>query len=134
LLSAGKGFAWRADVAPTKTLENPARPPRAQAERRRRVRLALRWRVDLLVLSETGAIETTTRDLSSKGFYCWSTVPFVPGERMSCILKVPAHHPEAGGQTLSLECQVRVARVDSANGDGLYGLGCEITDYRLLKS
>ena len=108
------------------------RPAVGQPERRRRVRTRLHWQVDLLVLSETGVIETATRDLNSNGFYCCSPVPFVPGERMLCILKVPAYNPEQVDSILPLECQVRIVRVDPVNGDGFYGLGCEINDYRFL--
>jgi hypothetical protein len=53
---------------------------------------------------------------------------------MVCILKVPTHHPERRECLASLECQVRIVRVDSPNRDGLYGLGCEIIDYRFLQS
>jgi len=117
---------------------SPAAEPRAvvhgyigSAERRKRTRMRLRWRVDLLVLNATGAIETVTRDLSSCGFYCWSPISFVVGDRMTCILTAPAHCREKPDCILSIECQVRIVRTEPPNKDGFYGLGCEINDYRL---
>ena len=101
-------------------------------ERRKRVRTRLRWQVALLAMSDAEMIESSTRDLSSKGFYCNSPVPFVPGARMVCILKVPAYHPEKVDAILSLECKVRIVRVEPSGDEGFYGLGCEIEDYRLL--
>ena len=103
-----------------------------RAERRKRARTNLQ--LDLLVLRETGAIESATRDLSSKGFYCSSPVPFLPGERMVCLLKVPTYHPERSGHMLSLECQVRIVRVDPPDEQGFYGLGCQIDEYRFLQT
>jgi len=85
-------------------------------------------------MSEAETIKSSTRDLSSNGFYCNSPVPLVPGARMVCILKVPAYHPERADAMLSLECRVRVVRVEPSEDEGLYGLGCEIEDYRLLHS
>ena len=101
-------------------------------ERRKRVRTRLRWQVALLALSEAEAIESWTRDLSSNGFYCNSPVPFVPGARMVCILKAPAYHPERAEAIFSLECRVRIVRVERSDDEGSYGLGCEIEDYRFL--
>jgi hypothetical protein len=100
------------------------------AERRKRVRLRLHWRIELLSFGQP--IQTTTRDLSSSGFYCWSPVPLAPGSRVVGIIHAPAHSREKPDGMLSIECQVRVARVEAQNPDGFYGLGCEITDYRLI--
>jgi hypothetical protein len=87
----------------------------------------------LLVSGQTAAIQTTTRDVSSCGFYYWTRVQLMPGERIVGILKVPAYSREWPDSLLSLECQVRVARVDPRNQEGFYGLGCEISNYRLLR-
>jgi len=83
-------------------------------------------------MTDVEAISSTTRDLSSKGFYCSSPVPFAPGERMACILKVPAYHPEKADTMLSLECRVRIVRIDEPGDGANYGLGCEIEDFRFL--
>jgi len=99
-------------------------------ERRHRVRTHVHWQVELPAMGLAGIIHSTTRDLSSRGFCCDSPVPFTPGEHIFCKLKVPAYHPERSDWTLSLECQVRIARVAPADHDGTYILGCEIEDYR----
>ncbi len=99
-------------------------------ERRKRQRTHLHWPVRLFRNSGEGVVETTTRNLSSDGFYCTTTVEFTLGEPMHCILRLPAHDP--GGQMLSLQCRVHVVRVDPANGDGLYGLACRIEDYHFV--
>ena len=112
--------------------EVAARSSAAQSERRKHSRIELHWRVTLLVLPETGAIEAETRNLSSGGFYCCSPISFVPGEQMVCILNVPTHDPERRECMAQVECQVRIVRVDPPNDEELYGLGCEISDYRLL--
>jgi hypothetical protein len=102
-----------------------------RSERRRRIRIRLRWTLNLLAPGGTEAIQTVTRDLSSCGFYCWSSLPFVPGEQLIAILTAPAHNRERPDCVLPIECNVRIVRVEPPNRDGLYGLGCEITDYRI---
>lgn len=51
---------------------------------------------------------------------------------MTCSLKLPAHHPHGVEQAVSLECRVRVIRVEAPDVDGLYGIGCLIEDYHFL--
>lgn len=101
-------------------------------ERRKRVRARLHWQVHLQAVDRMQAIESTTRDISSNGFYCSSPVPFVQGERTVCVVKVPAYSPGWEGLMLSLECKVRITRVEPGEDNGSYGLGCEIEDYRFL--
>src|SRR5262245_30650707 len=103
-------------------------------ERRKRVRTRLHWQVALWALSQADPIESLTRDLSSDGFYCSSRVPFVPGERVACIIKVPVYDSERADAVVSLKCRIRIVRVELSDDEGLYGLGCEIEDYRLLPS
>ncbi len=112
------------EATPQHTAERP--------ERRKRIRTRLHWQLDLLVLDHPGVIESATRDLSSRGLYCYSPVPLVSGERIVCILKIPTHHPEGIARVLPLECQIQVVRVEAADDQGLYGIACEIVDYRFL--
>jgi len=77
------------------------------------------------------AVETVTYDLSSDGFYCFASTPFVPGECRVCTLTVPTNHPKSGGGVVLVECKVQVMRVQ-LNDDGRYGIGCRIEDYRFL--
>jgi len=112
--------------------ETSVSPEAERPERRKRVRSRLHWQVHLPALDGMQAIESTTRDVSSNGFYCSSPVPFVPGERMVCVVKVPAYSPAREDWMLSLECKVRIARVEPVGDEGCYGLGCEIEDHRFL--
>jgi len=105
-------------------------PVAGRVERRRWVRTRLHWHVQFFGLGETGNVETTTQNLSSQGFYCISPVPSVPGERFICTLKVPAHQPDSADRLLSMECQVRILRVDPAEGS--YGFACQIEEYQFL--
>ena len=64
-----------------------------RAERRKRMRIRLHWRVDLLAVRDSHGIESVTRDLSTCGFYCLSPVPLVPGERIRYKLERAAVWP-----------------------------------------
>ena len=99
-------------------------------ERRKRIRMQIHWPVLLIQQGTMGVLETVTENLSSDGFYCHSIVPLTSGQLIGCTLRVPAHHPTNSGEMLSLECKVRVVRVESLDGPGSYGIGCRIEDYR----
>ena len=101
-------------------------------QRRTRVRTRLHWPVRFFQPSALHTVETVTQNLSSSGFYCLAQTPFVPGELMTCSLKLPAHHPNGVEQAVSLECRVRVVRVEAPDVDGFYGIGCRIEDYHFL--
>jgi hypothetical protein len=75
-----------------------------------------------------------TQDLSSDGFYCYSKIPFIPGEQLVCMLRIPAHLLDRSGQAAELECQVEVVRVDPVSQEGYFGIGCRIADYRLTRA
>ena len=104
-------------------------PLKQRQERRRWLRTRLHWRVQFFGLGEAGSVETTTQNLSSRGFYCTSPVPAIPGERYVCTMRVPAHQPDSADRLLALECHVRILRVDIAESDG-YGFACEIEEYQ----
>ena len=103
-----------------------------RVERRMRFRTRLHWEVRFFHPGLLNILETVTQNLSSGGFYCLAETPLVPGELMTCSLKLPAHHPSGGEQAVSLECKVRVIRVEARDADGLYGMGCRIEDYHFL--
>jgi hypothetical protein len=109
------------------------REPMLSAERRGRRRLGVRWRVSLWGGPLTETIETVTENLSSQGFYCLSKTPFVPGERLACRLHIPGHASEQNGSEAELECRVLVVRLDPANRDGCFGMGCRIEEYRVAQ-
>jgi hypothetical protein len=75
-----------------------------------------------------------TQDLSSDGFYCFSRIPFIPGEQLVCILRIPAHRLDRSDQGAELECHVQVVRVEPVSEDGHFGIGCKIEDYRLTRT
>jgi hypothetical protein len=70
--------------------------------------------------------KATTTDISSDGFFCISTEPFVPYEKLECELTVPG---EAVGKSpedrVILRCEAEVVRVVV---DGLpgYGVACRL--------
>jgi hypothetical protein len=104
------------------------------AERRKRVRTTVHWPLLIFRSDAAEGIESTTLNLSSTGFFCLSRMSFDPGESLFCTLRVPSHDPEGRERLWILECRVRVRRAEPAAGDGLFGVACELEDYRLLAS
>jgi hypothetical protein len=104
----------------------------ALEERRKRKRIALHWPVRLFRDPATPSVESTTENLTSNGFYCISKEPFTLGERLDCIIAIPAGSFGYNESPIRLQCRVRVARVEGQQ-DG-FGLGCYIEDYDLLTS
>jgi len=105
----------------------------ARQERRRRVRTPLHLLVVFSASEHRSGVETTTRNLSSRGFYCTSPVPFAVNESALCHIKIPIYQPNRSEHVLSLECRVRVVRVELL-GEEEYGVGCEIEDYCFPKA
>jgi hypothetical protein len=103
-------------------------------ERRRKARTPVHWTLRFCSGPLTETIETVTQDLSSDGFYCFSRVPFIPGEQLICMLGIPAHRPDRSDRATELECQVKVVRVDPVRKEGYFGIGCKIEDYRLTRT
>src|ERR1700682_2373535 len=99
-------------------------------ERRKRKRVALHWPVRLFRRPAAASVQTTTENLTSNGFYCVSREPFEIGERLECIIAIPSGSFGYSGSPISLQCRVRVMRVDDQ--DEGFGLGCYIEDYDLL--
>jgi hypothetical protein len=103
-------------------------------ERRKRVRTTVHWPI-LFFRNRAGeGIESTTQNLSSTGFFCFSQQPFEAGEALFCTLRIPSHDPEGKERIWILECRVRVRRSEPASREGLFGVACEFEDYRLLAS
>src|SRR4051812_12744866 len=109
---------------------------RAQAqERRKRVRTTVHWPI-LFFRNHVGdsSVESTTQNLSSTGFFCFSHTQFEVGESLFCTIRVPSHDPESKTRLWLLECRVRVIRAEPHGRDGLFGVAGEFADYRLLGS
>ena len=100
-------------------------------ERRKRKRVALHWPVRLFRSPDTQSVESTTENLTSNGFYCVSREPFQLGERLECVIAIPAGSFGYSSSPISLQCRGRVMRVEDQRHDG-FGLGCYIEDYDLL--
>ena len=96
-------------------------------DRRRRARTRVHWPVRIFRNSGKDAVDTTTRNLSSDGFYCLSKVAFLPGESVYCMLRLPAY--DGADRTLALRCRIHILRVEAINGDGVFGIACRIEDY-----
>jgi hypothetical protein len=104
-------------------------------ERRKRERLYLRLPVLFLREEADGPLQTETRNISNNGFYCITPHPFAPGEKLRCLIGVPTRSSEKRElkDRLYLEAEVDVVRIVVNNGDG-FGVGCRISDYRVLGS
>ena len=100
------------------------------SERRSRVRLQVHWSVLLFRTDPPEVVESVTENLTSRGFYCFSKVPLVVGETMTCAIRIPAHDP---GKEMDrqLDCTVRVTRVEAGAAEGLYGIACRLEDYHV---
>lgn len=102
-------------------------------ERRTRTRLRLRLPVLFLRPEDDGPVQTETVDISNNGFYCITPYPFAPGEHLACMIGVPIR----SGATLEakdklyLQAQVEVVRI-AVNGGNGFGVGCRISEYRVL--
>jgi PilZ domain-containing protein len=105
--------------------DNPALSPRP--ERRKRERTMVHWPVRLFRNGGQDAVDTITRNLSSEGFYCFSSTAFVPGESIHCTLRLPSH--DTTGRTLALHCRVHILRVEAVNREDTFGIACRIDDY-----
>ena|SRR5437588_9477870 len=102
----------------------------ALEERRKRQRIALHWPIRLFRGPNSPSVESTTENLTSNGFYCVSKEPFALGDRLECIIAIPAGSFGYSETPICLQCRVRVARVEN-QADG-FGVGCYIEDYDLL--
>jgi hypothetical protein len=99
-------------------------------ERRKRVRTRVHWRVLFFRDGSTEAIESLTQNLSSSGFYCLSRSSFSCGDSLICALEIPTHDPSGTERSLALECQIRVLRAETVDEKGIFGIACQIEDYR----
>ena len=101
-------------------------------ERRKKVRCALQCRVLFFRQASQAIAECVTENISSVGFYCLSPTRLKIGEYLTCLLKMPSH--DAGKEDLfTLQCVVRVVRIDGANEAGAFGIGCQIEGYQICQ-
>jgi hypothetical protein len=89
----------------------------------------LRWPVS--ISAGPGAwVDTICENLSSRGFYCISPRPLLPGAETDCRISMPDPGARGGDRWIQLLCRVRVIRVQGAAAG--YGLGCAIQDYLIV--
>jgi hypothetical protein len=101
-------------------------------ERRKKVRCGLQCRVVFFSQSSHAIAECVTENISSVGFYCLSPTRLKTGEHLTCLLKMPSY--DSGKEELfTLQCVVRVVRMDGANEAGLFGIGCQIEGYHICQ-
>jgi PilZ domain len=94
-------------------------------ERRKRLRVPLRWIARLKRPASDREIRTETHNLSSEGFYCVSPEIFEPGESIECAIGLPL---DGSRQERNLSCRCTVLRTERI-GDALFGVACRIDDY-----
>lgn len=101
----------------------------ATTERRKNTRHTLSCCVSFFLKSASPIAEGVTRNLSSAGFYCLSPVPLDVGESLTCLLRMPSQYARRN-QALTLECMVRVVRLECIRDEGSFGIGCQMEGYR----
>jgi hypothetical protein len=74
-------------------------------------------------------VATTTRNVSSQGFYCLVREPLESGERVGCTVVIPV--PKAGqpDDAVWLKCQARVLRVKAVAAHETLGIAFLIEEY-----
>jgi hypothetical protein len=101
-------------------------------ERRKRSRVSLHWTLHLSRAEVEPSVRTRTENVSCDGFYCVSTEPFAPGERLQFELVLPAGQFGYSDAHLRLQGRAEVLRVETKGLEAGFGLGCRIEDYALL--
>jgi hypothetical protein len=94
--------------------------------------LPLRLPVLLLRSNADKAISGETANISNEGFYCITSEPLSPGDRLTCLLALPAQpSSSAHGDPLYIEGQVDVIRLVWDSNAG-FGAGCHICQYSII--
>ena len=104
------------------------------SERRSRVRIRVHWPVLFFRTDPPETVESTTQNLSSRGFYCYSQVPLTVGETLVCTIRIPAHDPGCKEADRQLDCKIRVTRVEAEAAEGLFGIACRLEDYHVVRT
>jgi hypothetical protein len=100
-------------------------------ERRKHHRLAVRLPVLLSRPNGEPPTASETVNISSDGFYCTTSQPFIPGERLRCIISLRQGRQAEPYQYLDAE--VEVVRIIAPQRESGFGIGCRIWDYRLMR-
>jgi hypothetical protein len=108
-------------------------PDAAPPEKRGRQRLPLPLVARIERRSPSGRTSLVmgcTRDVSNRGAYLWSPVPFASGESVELKLEVP---PDQGRNwTMEIRCQAEVTRVEpSPHGGRHQGVAVRILSFEI---
>lgn len=109
----------------------PGSPISNATDRRTHLRVDVKWPITLR--RDDGCVVTTfTRNVSSRGFYCYSLEAFSEGDMLTCIIEAPAWKPGETGQKLLLNCTARVVWTERIESEQCFGIACEIQDYSVV--
>jgi hypothetical protein len=103
-------------------------------DRRKHQRIGLRLVVQLRGVEGAMATGCVTQNISSAGFYFYSPVPLIRGERVKAFLALPAcreSHAETGA---GISCDIRVLRIDPLGEGSGFGIACQIERYTIIAS
>ena len=101
-------------------------------ERRKHRRFATQWRLRISGITPQTVLARTV-DVSSGGFYCYSSRAFLPGDRLTVLLDIPNGLRDQDSEPIVLRCDVRVLRAEVTRGDLGWGMACQILDYSVLR-
>jgi hypothetical protein len=102
------------------------------ADQRKFHRLGLRLPVWLSRRNGEHPIASETLNISTEGFYCTTSEPFAPGERLRCRITLPEDRVSNKETGLYLDADVEVLRVTvDAQHEGGFGVACRIREYHL---
>ncbi len=93
--------------------------------------MPLRWPVLLARSGDSRIVEAETENLSSQGFFCISRESFGIGERLNCIVVLPAKGWGYHAQSVWLHCRAEVIRVEIQAPASGFGLGCRMEEFSL---
>jgi hypothetical protein len=101
-------------------------------DRRKRERVALQCPVHIMSPTDGQTGTGMTVNISSQGVYWISQFPFAPGEQVQCSIFISSNGFRPEPAPLSLECRVRVVRVEETVRG--FGVGCLIEHYSVASS
>ncbi|HUP04311.1 MAG TPA: PilZ domain-containing protein [Bryobacteraceae bacterium] len=101
-------------------------------ERRRSRRVPLHWTIYLACNGAGHPLRSSTRDISSDGFFCFLNHPVKTGDQFECEIVIPTHISRDPRDVAYLRCHAQVVRVEQPVDGSELGLGCRIEDYCLV--
>jgi hypothetical protein len=100
------------------------------SDRRAHLRLNLRWTVLMYRTAPALPVSARTENISGGGFFCVSSEPFTPCERLRACILLPRVDHSGSNYSCLVECEVEVVHV-AVNSQAGFGTGCRIHRYVL---